>query len=240
MPVERIDAAAGQGLGLSVDELVADAVAGGAMDPVKRRGGGDYVLAFRTKKDGRVRPEHAALEGRIWELDDHDAPVPPLAPNCRCEVRIEPRETASDDQTKTPAASLRQFDDLADNLATVYPQDVVDAYGAGKLKPDDIIIKRTGDRITTAQARAIIASREAGASTTAALKAVAELADFGLSGRTLALIVDAARVRLAKGGSAMAAAKGAISATARRGYVTARTVDAAARALARSRLLDGA
>jgi hypothetical protein len=237
MPITRADNSLG-----NVDELLAlakhdGADAGNIIDSSAT--GSDFVLIFRNKQDGRVRPEHAALEGRVWELDDPDAPSPPLAPGCRCFVEIIAREKAAARENTTPAESLKSFKDLENNLEKVYPLDVVEGYANGKLKPDDLIIKRTGDRLTTDQARAVIASREAGKDPKAALKAVAELADKGLSGRTLAPIIQDARERIAKGESPREAARAAITATTRRGYVTASTADGAADSLVRSRLMDG-
>jgi hypothetical protein len=226
----------------TVDELLAaySADKGGAGKLVDSGSASkDGVLIFHTQKDGRVRPEHAALEGRVWELDDADAPSPPLAPNCRCYVEIIPREQSAWAENTTPAESLATFNDLGKNLEQVYPADVVDAFSAGDLKASDLIIKRTGDRITTDQARAIIASRQANADPKAALKAVAELADKGLSGRVLSPIVKDARERMAAGASAHDAARQAIMATPKRGYITAKNADDSARSLVRSRLLDG-
>ena len=37
--------------------------------------------------DDRVRPEHAALHGSVWRLDDATAPVPPCDWGCRCAMR---------------------------------------------------------------------------------------------------------------------------------------------------------
>lgn len=223
----------------TVDELLANTGTDAGAIRDNAQGSRDLVLVFRTKRDGSVRPEHAALEGRIWELDDPDAPNPPLAPNCRCEIVIEDRGRAAAQETTTPAQSLEKFKALENNLEKVYPLDVVTAYANGDLKPEDIIIKRTGDRITTDQARAIIASRKADADPKAALKAVSELADKGLSGRVLSPIVADARERMAQGLSARDAAREAIAATQKRGYVTPATVDKAADALVRSRLLEG-
>jgi hypothetical protein len=223
----------------TVDDLLAnrDSDAGSIRDASGN--GRDLVLVFRTQKDGRVRPEHAALEGRVWELDDPDAPSPPIGPGCRCEVVIARRGDAERRENETPAESLDSFKRLESNLSKVYPDDVVEAFTAGKLKPEDLIIRRTGDRINTAQARAIIASREAGVDPKGPLKAVSELADKGLSGRILTPIVKDARERMAQGASAHEAARASIMATPQRGYVTAAQADAAADSMVRSRLLDG-
>lgn len=37
--------------------------------------------------DDRVRPEHAALHGEIFRIDDPMAPVPPLDFGCRCAMK---------------------------------------------------------------------------------------------------------------------------------------------------------
>ena len=34
--------------------------------------------------DSMVRPEHAALHGTYWKLDNPGAPIPPLSAGCRC------------------------------------------------------------------------------------------------------------------------------------------------------------
>jgi SPP1 gp7 family putative phage head morphogenesis protein len=225
-------------LGTTVDDLAPQTQGDAGAITSQTEGKRDLVLIFRTRRDGRVRPEHAALEGHVWELDDGDAPNPPLAPNCRCQIAIVPRETAVKSESSSAPEALAKFKNLEANLAKVYPSDVVAAYRE-HLLPADVIIQRTGDRITTDQARAIIASRVAGADPKYALNAVASLADRGLSGRILGPIVTDARLRIAQGANAREAAKAAILATEQRGYVTARTVEAAADELVRSRLLDG-
>jgi len=44
----------------------------------------DVEVVFMTQADERVRPEHAALHGTVWKLDDPNRPVPPLGYGCRC------------------------------------------------------------------------------------------------------------------------------------------------------------
>ncbi|MDR2449686.1 MAG: phage head morphogenesis protein [Prevotellaceae bacterium] len=50
------------------------------------RDGGDYLLQYRTAKDGLVRAEHAALDDTTLPVNDPfwDKYMPPLAWNCRC------------------------------------------------------------------------------------------------------------------------------------------------------------
>lgn len=49
---------------------------------------GDGVEHDPAKEpDERVRPEHAALHGTVWRIDDANAPVPPLDYGCRCAIR---------------------------------------------------------------------------------------------------------------------------------------------------------
>lgn len=197
---------------------------------------GDLVLQFVTRHDSKVRPEHAALHGRIYELDDPHAPSPPLAYGCRCEIAIVPRARAEKKENETPAQSIKDFPAFAKNLEEYgYPEDVIAAFKSGDIKPADLILP-SGDRISTAQARAIIASG-GGRAATAALTAVAKLDDRGISGVTLWSIVNAAKSSIAKGQTPAAAALGAIEATERRGYVTARTAVAAAKELVATGLL---
>lgn len=40
-----------------------------------------------ARPDAQVRPEHAALHGSVWRIDDPNAPVPPLDYGCRCAIR---------------------------------------------------------------------------------------------------------------------------------------------------------
>lgn len=231
MPLRRVQT----DFGTTVDDLARQTT--GETGAIRRTGSGrDLVMVFRTRKDGRVRPEHAALEGRVWELNDPDAPTPPLAPGCRCEVHIEDRGPAEKAEAVLPAESLAKFKDLEANLAQVYPEDVVAAYRS-HLLPGDVIIQRTGDRITTAQARAIIAAHKVNESPRDALKAVAALADRGLSGRVLNGITAEAERRIAEGLTIREAAAAVLKAVERRGTVTARTADAAAGELARARLV---
>lgn len=44
-------------------------------------------LQFLTQADDRVRPEHAALHGTVWDPYDPERPVPPLDYGCRCYLR---------------------------------------------------------------------------------------------------------------------------------------------------------
>jgi hypothetical protein len=48
----------------------------------------DSSVWFRyvTQEDGRVRPEHRALHGKIFRFDDPNAPIPPLDYGCRCGI----------------------------------------------------------------------------------------------------------------------------------------------------------
>jgi hypothetical protein len=226
------------GFGLTVDQVTPQTQGDAGNISDNSGGSSDLVLVFRTRKDGKVRPEHAALEGRTWDLLDPDAPNPPLAPGCRCEVVIEDRKKAARQTTVSTKESLEKFAYFERNLAQVYPADVVEAYRS-HLLPADVIIQRTGDRITTAQARAIIASRKDGADPKYALSAIAKLADQGLSGRILNTIVEDARLRIAAGAAPKEAAASALRATPQRGTVTGATITKTADSLVQSRLLDG-
>lgn len=199
--------------------------------------GKDLVLVFVTREDRRVRPEHAALHGRVWELDDHSAPVPPLAYGCRCEVQIQPRKIAEKRERDDAEESLKRFPKLKENLAEYFPEDVAEEYGKGNLKPGDLIIPRTGDRISTEQARAIISARKHGASVTAGLQAVTLLTDRGISGTTLWKIVTAAKQGIASGQTPIQAATEAFRDTERRGLVTSKTTAKAAAELVATGLL---
>lgn len=55
--------------------------------------------------DDRVRPEHAALHGTVWRLDDPSAPIPPLNYGCRCSMRYvaAPNTTAARVLDEAPA-----------------------------------------------------------------------------------------------------------------------------------------
>lgn len=57
--------------------------------------------------DDRVRPEHAALHGTVWRLDDPFAPVPPCDWGCRCAMRhCAPPGTIAARVTQTPVEAI--------------------------------------------------------------------------------------------------------------------------------------
>lgn len=58
---------------------------------------------YVTRKDGRVRPEHAALEGKIFRIGDPagDAVHPQNSWNCRCTtVSVDDKEVKQNDISK--------------------------------------------------------------------------------------------------------------------------------------------
>lgn len=62
---------------------------------------------FRTRRDARVRPEHAELEGKIFKLDSPQGQMywPPLDWNCRCTGE------ATDEGTPLTAAEAEKYKD---------------------------------------------------------------------------------------------------------------------------------
>jgi hypothetical protein len=197
--------------------------------------GDDLVLVFRTRRDSRVRPEHAALEGRVYELNDPDAPIPPLAPNCRCQVVITPRERAERQATEDAAESFEKFRSIKANLAQRYPADVVESYSAGDLKPDDLV-NRYGDTVPTEQARAVAEARRLGRDPRPVLADLLRLQRRGVSGSVFRSVQAAAETRVRDLGEApRVAAEEALRVHPRRGLVTKATASATADELTRIR-----
>jgi len=62
MPITRVDV----GFDLTVDQLTPQTQGDAGSIADTSGGSRDPVLVFRTRRDGKVRPEHAALEGRTW------------------------------------------------------------------------------------------------------------------------------------------------------------------------------
>lgn len=95
----------------AVQQAAADVnLAGGAFDPDQV-----YIQLICQTTDGghdpngtpddKVRPEHRALHGTVWRLDDPQAPIPPLDWGCRCAIRYvgKPGTTASAVLPEAPA-----------------------------------------------------------------------------------------------------------------------------------------
>lgn len=93
-----IDISLGLGLDLTRENIAPKPSKGGILDP-------DAVLVvFRTQHDDRVRPSHAALDGKVFRLDDATRPSPPIDWGCRCFLEY---VAAPEDETATavlPAA----------------------------------------------------------------------------------------------------------------------------------------
>lgn len=221
---------ASSGFGITAADLIDDS----AEDESPR--GKDMVLVFQTRKDRRVRPEHAALHGRVFELTDSHAPSPPLAYGCRCEMVLRPRAAAERQKSEDEVESLKKFPGLEKNIAEYYPEDVAAGFEAGDLVPEDLILAQTGDRISADMARVIISARVADTSINAGLRALAALADRGISGQTLRKIVATAKQGIANGATPVDAALAAFT-TEQRGLVTAKTRAKAASELVATGLL---
>ena len=96
LPAEDTQAVADRGGPLDADQVYFQFVCstgGGAHDP-------------NGAPDDRVRPEHAALHGTVWRLDDPGAPIPPLSYGCRCAMRYvaKPNTPAAHVLDEAPAA----------------------------------------------------------------------------------------------------------------------------------------
>jgi hypothetical protein len=231
---------------IGVDGLGQELAGGAAVGPdgivtgverarVGQRPGPDLVVVFHTQKDDRVRPEHAALDGMVWELDDAAVPQPPLGYGCRCFVVIEPRPSNAPDDR---AEAFDRHPERDEVLGRSLGPGAVDAYRVGALRAGDLFLRQGGGQmINRTQARAIIASRRRGEDPKRALSALAALSARGLHGQRLESIVAKAAARVQGGMSPRQAAAVALMDSPRRGMVTRSTADAAAREMLRTGLL---
>jgi hypothetical protein len=121
------------GVQISLKNVGPKTSAGGVLDP-------DAVLVrFHTQQDERVRPSHAALEGRVFRLDDPGRPSPPLDYGCRCwlEYVAVPEthaervlEPADEPPTTPPEAYADHLDDMVGRKAWSRIRAKVDALPA--------------------------------------------------------------------------------------------------------------
>ncbi len=90
--------------------------AGGVLDPEQ------VLVRYRTQNDDHVRASHAALEGKIFRLDEPGRPSPPLDWGCRCflEYVAAPDSMASqvlpeeaDSEPTTPQVAFAEYLDGA-------------------------------------------------------------------------------------------------------------------------------
>lgn len=111
MPIES---SAGLGLNITRETVGPKIRKGGALDPEA------VLVCFHTQQDDRVRPSHAALEGKVFRLDDPNRPSPPLDWGCRCYLEyVAPEDSpvaavlpeAADDPTTPPVAFAEYLDD---------------------------------------------------------------------------------------------------------------------------------
>lgn len=72
--------------------------AGRALDPE------EVYVQYHTQHDDRVRPAHAAWDGKVFRLDDPTRPVPPVDWGCRCYVSYvaKPETPAAEVLPKAP------------------------------------------------------------------------------------------------------------------------------------------
>lgn len=64
-------------------------------------------VRYVTQHDDRVRPEHAALHGTEWNIDDPMRPVPPLGHGCRCYEELVVTTKAAAKRTGLPMAEKK-------------------------------------------------------------------------------------------------------------------------------------
>ncbi len=170
---------------------------GGDPQPEPTQGQSDLVIVYRTQRDSRVRPAHAALEGRTWAIDDPRAPAPPLGYGCRCHTDIVKRSELAKPPT-TEVAALKKFPELDENVEQYMGKEIAALYRAGDLKAKDLLTE-TGDPINLAQARVIAAARQAERSPTPGLTALAELNGMGLNDATVRAIAQKAQALIDNG-----------------------------------------
>ena len=160
---------------------------------------GAVKLRYMTMADSRVRPEHAALHGTLWEYDDPVRPVPPYGYGCRCWVET---VTTEDDGTGLPvvtdaprpgADALQRFSDTADvPLSAILGQRVAALVDSGDVELSALVSSEgTFVGATIAEALAVSGMRRAAVEATFRL-----LASLGIRAAQ-----QAAAVRLAAGRS---------------------------------------
>ena len=237
MPLRARAAKIDQGeLGLD-SSLAAELVAGAQINGSTNPAGDEAVLVYRTKRDKRVRPEHAALEGMSWPLADAaQAPKPPLGYGCRCTLEIVTKPRANAPTTRAQAAA--KFPNLQASLTRYADAEVADLYRQGVLTAADLY-QPNGSVINRFQARSIATARADQIAPTAALRAVARLKAQGLAGKALDRILSDAAARIAAGDNTREAIMAAIMAEPQRGLVTRATAGAAADAILDAGLLTG-
>lgn len=76
--------------------------------------------------DDRVRPEHAALHGNIFRIDDPMAPVPPIDWGCRCAMRYVGKEDSDAAEVLGASAKEDEVTTVADSYAEWLDANVTD------------------------------------------------------------------------------------------------------------------
>ena len=183
--------------------------------------GRDLVIVYRTQKDGRVRPSHAALEGQTWAIDDPNAPAPPLGYGCRCSVEIVDRSSVKR-PPKSDAAALKKFPDLENNVENYMGKEIAALFKAGDIKPADLL-RETGDPIQVTEARVIAAARKAGTPPAKGLQALAELNGMGIDDQRVRLFSAKAQALINGGATADDALRQVLSTEVRIGGLAARS-----------------
>ena len=113
------------------------------------------VYVYKTQADGRVRPSHAILHNTAYALDEKNAPVPPLGPNCRCYLVLRALDSATAKQTGVPllapnegvkpgiAAFKSMLEDGDLSLADALGQRRATLIEDGRLKLKDVLSDET-------------------------------------------------------------------------------------------------
>lgn len=199
----------------------------------------EIVYVYLTEADERVRPEHAALHGTVWDPDDPELPIPPLGPNCRCrlEARAKTKEIAA-------ATGIRQVEakppEPGPEAMRAFWEDAEHSETGESLKPQDTLGAKVGGMVDKGEL-SLENALDAGGEQLTALPAgtrnlVAEgIANQGNS-RKVAPLVFAAVVRLDAMGLNPARVRAALSLAKRLRASYTSDIGAVTEALIRLRL----
>ena len=214
MPVKILNQDAS---GLDTSSVSLSDIADGARGSNRRLA--DIVQVYMTEADERVRPEHAALHGTVWDADDPNAPVPPLGENCRCwlEFRAKDEEAArrtglesqTGDEPEPGDEALDKFWSEAkqSEKSTSPGEEVtpVDTFGKtagkaieeGKIKPDEAIDPETGVARSATEVQNVASAKDRNITKRQVLSAMTSLQSMAIWPATQKKIVSMAREVLA-------------------------------------------
>lgn len=204
----------GTGFAVNIDTDLRDALAQlerdvERLDDDEAAAAADVVLVYKTQEDDRVRPEHMALHNTVWEVDDPERPVPPIAPGCRCYLEVRARNQDAANRNGLPpvdanppesdAEAVRQFlrdSDLDASETTLGP--TVGALVEGRDVDPNQLFDDAGNFVGATKARAIAQAGGNAAAFRTVQTAYRSLQGVGIGPQLVRELVSSARA--AQGG----------------------------------------